>query len=55
MNSYLATQNKSFDNFSRKLKKLAIKLSIEGPTVLISVSWSQILSVIAINKVQSFS
>ena len=59
-NCSLATQNKTFNNFGRKLKrKSAFKLSREGPILLVFVNWSQIffegLLVIVINKAQSFS
>ena len=49
---------KSFNNFGRKLKKPAFKLSI-GPILFVFVNSAQIffegLLIIAINKVQSFS
>ena len=55
---FLLSQNKTFYNFGRKLKKSGFKLSIEGPILLVFVKLSQIifegLLVITINKVQSF-
>ena len=54
---FLASYSKQ--SFGRKLKKSAIKLSIEGPILLVFVNSSKIFSegllVIAINKVQSSS